>query len=445
MKYSFLLFALLCVLVLSSPAAAQMRGFVACSTSDSGCFFDYDADLDSFFCDVEIPLLPDGNYPYDVVMRTTASGDEFWVPGAAGDGVVVVTSGGVAHEITVGEYPVSIAFNPSKDLALVSCRDSDRLDLIDTASYTVVGSLPIPDTQLGPGQIVFDPQGDRFFLAAYYDDVLFEIASDGTAIVDQITIGSSLWQISIDPNYGDRLYVTDRGQDELHVLAPETLTLERSVSVGDDPWGLDCDADVVVVTCEDSEEIYLIDTWDWTSTVIQLPSDSEPRDVSIATGLVAVGLPTDLLIYSAYVTGGTVGTKSPVYVVDLYEKVLSYEFSANGSNTNAIAVETQMPIPSPAPDLPDLADLRLTASPNPFNPQTVISWEVVEAGYARVSVYDLTGRRVRLLDERHREPGLQELTWDGRDDQGSGLASGEYLVRLESPGAMTGTKVVLLK
>ena len=111
----------------------------------------------------EIDILPEANYPYDATMRPGHL--EVWVPGASGDGVVVLnSSASIIHEIPTGEYPVSVAFNTRESIALVSCRDSDRLDIINTDTYTVTGSLPIPGAGLGPGNIIFDPRGDRFFL-----------------------------------------------------------------------------------------------------------------------------------------------------------------------------------------------------------------------------------------------------------------------------------------
>jgi flagellar hook assembly protein FlgD len=50
----------------------------------------------------------------------------------------------------------------------------------------------------------------------------------------------------------------------------------------------------------------------------------------------------------------------------------------------------------------------------------------------RLVVYGLTGQRVRLLAEERQEHGSYEITWDGLSDEGGTVASGVYLVRLES-------------
>lgn len=74
------------------------------------------------------------------------------------------------------------------------------------------------------------------------------------------------------------------------------------------------------------------------------------------------------------------------------------------------------------PDLPVvLRDFIGPCAPNPFNPRTTIQYGVATRGPARLSVYDVSGRCVRvLLDVRDLAPGVYRAIWDGRDDQGPG-------------------------
>lgn len=78
--------------------------------------------------------------------------------------------------------------------------------------------------------------------------------------------------------------------------------------------------------------------------------------------------------------------------------------------------------------------------PNPFNPTTAISFELRAASHVKLSVYDIGGRQVAVLVDGWRQAGINKATFDG-----SGLASGVYLYRLES-GLLTAVrKMVLLK
>jgi len=84
--------------------------------------------------------------------------------------------------------------------------------------------------------------------------------------------------------------------------------------------------------------------------------------------------------------------------------------------------------------------------PNPFNPTTTIGYDV-GAGGAEVSlvVYDVAGRRVRTLVDRHHAPGAFRARWDGYNDQGSRVATGVYFYRLIAGSFVDTKKMVLLK
>lgn len=68
--------------------------------------------------------------------------------------------------------------------------------------------------------------------------------------------------------------------------------------------------------------------------------------------------------------------------------------------------------------------------PNPFNPDTTISFELPRPGVASLAVYDLRGQLVKSLWDGALAAGHHEVEWDGRDEQGDAAASGVYMVRL---------------
>lgn len=99
-----------------------------------------------------------------------------------------------------------------------------------------------------------------------------------------------------------------------------------------------------------------------------------------------------------------------------------------------------------ADGVPIAASRLLGASPNPFNPQTAIAYELAQAGAVTLRVYDLRGRLVRrLLEATPQSAGRHATAWDGRAEDGSRLPSGVYLCRLRAPGLDAAIKAVLLK
>jgi len=84
-------------------------------------------------------------------------------------------------------------------------------------------------------------------------------------------------------------------------------------------------------------------------------------------------------------------------------------------------------------------------APNPFNPATTVAFDLPSSEQVKLAVYDLTGRRVRLLVDEQMPAGWHRVRWHGRDDSGSRVASGMYLCSIQA-GSFTATKrMTLLK
>jgi len=99
-----------------------------------------------------------------------------------------------------------------------------------------------------------------------------------------------------------------------------------------------------------------------------------------------------------------------------------------------------------APASPTLRLAELKAYPNPFNPQTTISFNLAQDQWVKLEIFDLHGRKVRSLLDGPLTAGEQEVSFDGRDDQEVPLASGIYFAQLRpSLGEPGVVKLTLLK
>jgi len=101
------------------------------------------------------------------------------------------------------------------------------------------------------------------------------------------------------------------------------------------------------------------------------------------------------------------------------------------------------PTAVPGDEAPARAAL-LSVYPNPFNPQTRVSFELDRPGGVILAVHDLAGRRVRQLLAGDMAAGPHTCDWDGHDDAGRILPGGVYLVWLRTDGGSWAQKVVLL-
>ncbi len=69
-----------------------------------------------------------------------------------------------------------------------------------------------------------------------------------------------------------------------------------------------------------------------------------------------------------------------------------------------------------------------------------------KAGVVRVALYDVAGRRVRLLADRAVAAGRFDVAWDGRDDAGNAVRRGIYFARVAyADGEKLGGRVIVLR
>jgi hypothetical protein len=83
-------------------------------------------------------------------------------------------------------------------------------------------------------------------------------------------------------------------------------------------------------------------------------------------------------------------------------------------------------------DLPPARTMLLGNIPNPFNPLTEVVFDLARSGTVRLTVHDVRGRLVRVLRDGSLPAGRHTESWDGRDAAGREVASGTYLLRLET-------------
>ena len=83
--------------------------------------------------------------------------------------------------------------------------------------------------------------------------------------------------------------------------------------------------------------------------------------------------------------------------------------------------------------------------PNPFNPMTKISFSLPETQNVKLGVYSVDGRKVATLLNETRGPGLHEVVWTGRNDDGQTVSSGMYFYRIDAGPYSQVRKMTLMK
>ncbi len=114
--------------------------------------------------------------------------------------------------------------------------------------------------------------------------------------------------------------------------------------------------------------------------------------------------------------------------------------AANADRSSPVSYQLDVFIES----IPDVVVLEQNF-PNPFseaagNPGTTIAFSVPEREYVRLSVYDVTGRKVALLMDGEADPGRYSVPFDAK-----GLASGVYIYRLQAGGVRKTGKMTFIR
>lgn len=107
------------------------------------------------------------------------------------------------------------------------------------------------------------------------------------------------------------------------------------------------------------------------------------------------------------------------------------------------ALVVEVPVPELGSNPPPLAIVR--SQPNPWQPDSRVTFELSHQSTGWVRVYSSDGRVVRHLTEGTFEPGFHEIAFDGKDDQGRDLPAGGYFLRLESDAVSAAGKLVMVR
>ncbi|MDE2825064.1 MAG: S8 family serine peptidase [Gemmatimonadota bacterium] len=93
----------------------------------------------------------------------------------------------------------------------------------------------------------------------------------------------------------------------------------------------------------------------------------------------------------------------------------------------------------------DLVAVLYPNAPNPFGSSTRIRFELSEPGHVTLTIYNLLGRKIRVLVDEAHDPGRYAPTWNGMDGDGRVVPSGVYLYRMTAGGIERNGKMLLLR
>jgi hypothetical protein len=97
-------------------------------------------------------------------------------------------------------------------------------------------------------------------------------------------------------------------------------------------------------------------------------------------------------------------------------------------------------------EVPGARATALENFPNPFNPRTLLRFATRRDGAVALDIHDVRGHLVRRIVRAELPAGDHQYVWDGRDERGSAVASGQYFARLVGPDLKpTARKLMLVR
>jgi len=175
------------------------------------------------------------------------------------------------------------------------------------------------------------------------------------------------------------------------------------------------------------------------------------------SGYLAAGVGSLVVGGTNYVTitGGTATCEVSGSTIHLDRADADFEFFDSGiaqvvydEQVLGFVVRNGYVVPAGATAVGDAAPrtaVTISAYPNPFNPVTTIRVEADPGARLRVAVYDVSGRRVRLLWDAPLRASSRAFVWDGRNDAGAHVASGTYFLRAAGDAGVRTLKLTVIK
>jgi serine protease len=130
------------------------------------------------------------------------------------------------------------------------------------------------------------------------------------------------------------------------------------------------------------------------------------------------------------------------FIIDTKRAAASYQWQFFMGN-NSRSGNTYQTTPNTDNTIPELTTALTGNYPNPFNPETTISFTVKAATPVIVEIYNTKGQKVKTLVNETKAQGNHTINWNGTDDKGTKVSGGVYLYRMNA-GKYTSTKKMIM-
>ena len=291
---------------------------------------------------------------------------------------------------------------------------------------------------------IADVPGDEggFVEISWYASALDDPAEPIPVTSYEVQRFEAAWELlDTVPAQGDPLYSATLATDDILTLGePEPWSYYRILARTATPG---------VFYSSPSDSGYSIDDLPPPPPILVLTEDTESRVLSWSNPGVAdlgvtclyrgesPGFQADSLLVC---TPDTSWTESHQFFYYYFAQAVDIH-----GNIGDYSNEEKYVYPSGIGDVPPPSLLLAQNCPNPFNPRTLIRFELPRELEVRLTIFGLDGKRVRTLVSGTLASGSHDYYWQGRDAAGREVAAGVYFYRLEAGGYTQTRRMVLVK
>ncbi len=135
------------------------------------------------------------------------------------------------------------------------------------------------------------------------------------------------------------------------------------------------------------------------------------------------------------------------YAFIVWSDLRSFRSNYDGADLYAQKIDLTYNLNVDEDTLMPVEKMTLNANyPNPFNPDTNISFALARDENVNLRIYNIRGQLVKnLIDREYREQGYHSVVWNGTDNSGNTVSSGVYLYKLDSEQESRTRKMILMK
>jgi hypothetical protein len=358
------------------------------------------------------------------------------------------------------DFAITAAINQGKGSSIASVESLSNPSVAETNTFTIITSglnVLIVDASENPGYVAYyeDSMNTTGYTSAAWDrDRMGALTSADLASFDAVTwyVGDNTLGFDADDRASLREYVSSGGnlymsgqnlaRDFCSPASPSYTSESRAFFA--DLFGLDYQADVAP-----SPLVYGVPGDPVTTGMLMsitggdgANNNTSPDEImALSNGAAAL----------TYNNGPTAGVRAAYLEGRTFFTAFGFEGIATSAQRSILMTDVINWIISRASavgdDIQSVLVSKPSVTPNPFNPQTSLHFEIggSQSVDTEVVIYDLRGRAVRHLFRGDLDPGPRSMVWNGRDGSGRSLSSGVYLALVRVAGEMQTVKMTLAR